>query len=217
MRKGSSGTDKSPRSANIAHIQLGAVVCAWWCLFTASINVMAQVALTHRTGRCSKLLAPFHNATTDRATRSQRSMDTQVTAAAHGASHTTCLVLAEIHSAQINQGSEDLARTLVCAPAPCHTVVSTRSTVYRDPQSCSRDIEDGLWGGRWVAAQKHPQQHLAGETSLLGATRSPTAVARAPWHQERWPQSARNFGEYGTLDIGPPTAHAGRSNGQYAP
>ena len=34
--------------------------------------------------------------------------------------------------------------------------------------------------GRWVAAQKPPQQHLAGETSLLGTTRSPTAVVRAP-------------------------------------
>ena len=44
----------------------------------------------------------------------------------------------------------------------------------------SRDIEDGLRGGRWVAAQKAPQQHLAGETSLLGAIWSPTAVARAP-------------------------------------
>ena len=31
-----------------------------------------------------------------------------------------------------------------------------------------------------MAARKPPQQHLAGETSLLGATRSPTAVARAP-------------------------------------
>ena len=78
VRKGSSGTDKSPRSANIAHIQLGAAVCAWWCLFRTSINVMARLALTHRTGRCSKLFALFHNATSDRATRSQRSMDTQV-------------------------------------------------------------------------------------------------------------------------------------------
>ena len=34
--------------------------------------------------------------------------------------------------------------------------------------------------GRWVAAQKPPQQHLAGETSLLGTSRSPTAVVRAP-------------------------------------
>ena len=56
---------------------------------------MAPVALTHRTSRCSQLLAPFHNTTTDRATRSQRFMDTQVSAAAHGASHTTCLVFAE--------------------------------------------------------------------------------------------------------------------------
>ena len=91
MRKGSSETDKSPGSASIAHVQLGAVVCACWCLFTASTNLTAPVALTHRTGRCSKLLAPFHKATTDRATRSQLSMDTHVTAAAHGASHTTCL------------------------------------------------------------------------------------------------------------------------------
>ena len=34
--------------------------------------------------------------------------------------------------------------------------------------------------GRWVAAQKPPQQHLAGETSLLGDHRSPTAVAWVP-------------------------------------
>ena len=31
-----------------------------------------------------------------------------------------------------------------------------------------------------MAAQKPPQQHLAGETSLLRTTRSPTAVVRAP-------------------------------------
>ena len=40
-------------------------------------------------------------------------------------------------------------------------------------------------GGRWVAAQKPSQQHLAGETSLLGATRSPTTVARAPWRNQQ--------------------------------
>ena len=56
-----------------------------------------------------------------------------------------------------------------------------------EAQSCSRDNEDGLWKGRWVAAQKPPQQHLAGETSLLGTTRSPTVVARAPTTSERWP------------------------------
>ena len=57
VRKNFSGTDKSPRNANIAHIQLGAVVCSWWCLFTASIYVMARIALTHRAGRCSNSCA----------------------------------------------------------------------------------------------------------------------------------------------------------------
>ena len=57
VRKNFSGTDKSPRNANIAHIQLGAVVCPWCCLFTASIFVMARITLTHRTGRCSNSCA----------------------------------------------------------------------------------------------------------------------------------------------------------------
>ena len=36
-----------------------------------------------------------------------------------------------------------------------------------------------------MAAQNPPQQHLAGETSLLGTTRSPTAVFPGPpRHQE---------------------------------
>ena len=47
------------------------------------------------------------------------------------------------------------------------------------PQSCSRDVDGRLWGaGGWQP--KSSQQHLAGETSLLGVTQSPTAVARAP-------------------------------------
>ena len=48
--------------------------------------------------------------------------------------------------------------------------------------------------GRWVAAQKLPQQHLAAETSLLVSTRSPTTVARAP---------VTSRGEASTLDIKP--------------
>ena len=35
-------------------------------------------------------------------------------------------------------------------------------------------------GGQMGSSPKDPQQHLARETSLLGATGSPTAVARAP-------------------------------------
>ena len=47
------------------------------------------------------------------------------------------------------------------------------------PQSCSRDVDGRLWGaGGWQP--KSSQQHLTGETSLLGVTRSPTAVARSP-------------------------------------
>ena len=61
----------------------------------------------------------------------------------------------------------------------CHTVVPL-STVNRDPKAAQGTSENGLQRGRWVAAQKLPQQHLARETSLLGVTRSPTSVARAP-------------------------------------
>ena len=102
----------------------------------------------------------------------------------------------------VPQGSKDLAKVLVCAPytgvfADCrgHDVqnlkkdcsiahdgyrTSSRTTVLRDPKLLKGN-EDGLWRGRWVAAQKPSQQHLAGETSLLFKTiRSPTTVARLP-------------------------------------
>ena len=100
----------------------------------------------------------------------------------------TCLVLAEIHSAQINQGSEILhgswcahlrhesrkegddlhhkLRIVLCVrfakhkhsrvylshAAVTHNGVNSLNSLPR-PQSCSRDIEDGLQGSRWVAAQ----------------------------------------------------------------
>ena len=56
--------------------------------------------------------------------------------------------------------------------------------------------------GRWVAAQKPSQQHLVGETSLLGDYRSPTAVARAPVTSSRC-QAGPRF----SLNQGP--VHAG--------
>ena len=76
-----------------------------------------------------------------------------------------------------------------------------------------RTAGGGGGGGRWVAAQKPPQQHLAGETSLLGATRSPTAVARAPvtsrematvsW-KHQWNQHSRyRGGPRSSLNQGP--------------
>ena len=93
-------------------------------------------------------------------------------------------------------GSVHAGVTVISAPSErfsrnpprcsCHTIVSTCSTVYRDPKAAQGTSKTdyggggGGGGGRWVAAQKPPYQHLAGETSLLGATRSPTAVARAP-------------------------------------
>ena len=200
MRKNFSGTDQSPRNANIAHIQLGAVVCAWWCLFTASIYVMARIALTHRTGRCSNScaflqrihrqrneIAVFHGYTSQ--CRHTRRIAHDVSCARRNPQYANY------------QGSEDLAKTLVCAP---HTVVFTRTAEVTiciiserlpdrprqlphvnslnsppRPQSCTRDIEDGTVGGQMGGSPKAPQQHLAGETSLLGVTRSPTAVARA--------------------------------------
>ena len=49
------------------------------------------------------------------------------------------------------------------------------TTVHRDPKLL-KGREDGLWKGRWVAAQKPPQQHLAGETSLLWLTQGPAML-----------------------------------------
>ena len=57
--------------------------------------------------------------------------------------------------------------------------MSTHTTVRRDPKLLKGQRRRTM-EGRWVAAQKPPQQHLAGETSLLGTTRSSIAVARAP-------------------------------------
>ena len=61
------------------------------------------------------------------------------------------------------------------------TILWQLSTVNRAPKAAQGTSENGLQGGRWVAAQKQPQQHLARETSLLGVARSPTSVARAPF------------------------------------
>ena len=61
-----------------------------------------------------------------------------------------------------------------------HTVVPIRSTVYRDPKAAQgTSVTDYGVADGWQP-KSPPQQPLAGETSLLGATRSPTTVARAP-------------------------------------
>ena len=54
-------------------------------------------------------------------------------------------------------------------------------------QSCSRDIEDGLRGGRWVAAQKPPQQPAGGD----------------PESNRGCPGPMTSRGETHTLDIEP--------------
>ena len=102
----------------------------------------------------------------------------------------------------------------------CHTVVSIFAQQSIETPKLSRDIEDGLRRGRWVAAHKpQQQQHLAGETSLL-ATRSPTAVARAPMtSRERWPfgwKHQRN--QHSRYQVGPrssPRRGNGRSRAQW--
>ena len=59
------------------------------------------------------------------------------------------------------------------------------------PQNCQGTSKTDCGGGRWVAAQKPPQQHLAGETSLLGGDPESNRSCPGPReHQERWPQSA---------------------------
>ena len=115
------------------------------------------------------------------------------------------------------QGSKGPCKALVCAPyavvlprtvevticiilerlvdRPRQLPHVTSTTVHRDPIAAQGTTKTDHGGGRWVAAQKHPQQHLAGETSLLGTTRSPTAVARAPTTSREIATSAVNFGK----------------------
>ena len=52
-----------------------------------------------------------------------------------------------------------------------------------------------------MAAQKPLHQHLARETSLLGVTRSPTSVARAPVTSREMATIGWGFGETSTLGI----------------
>ena len=52
-----------------------------------------------------------------------------------------------------------------------------------------------------MAAQKIPQQHLAGETSLLWGTWSPTTVAQVPVTSREMATVGWKFNETSTLDI----------------
>ena len=58
---------------------------------------------------------------------------------------------------------------VICHTLQRHTIVSTRTTVCRDPKLL-KGHRRRTAGGRWEAAQKPSQQHLARETSLLGTT-----------------------------------------------
>ena len=50
----------------------------------------------------------------------------------------------------------------------CHTIVSTRSTVYRDPKAAQGTSKTDYWRGRWVAAQKSPISIWQGENQPAG-------------------------------------------------
>ena len=58
-------------------------------------------------------------------------------------------------------------------------------------------------GGQMGGSPKAPQQHLAGETSLLGESRSPTAVARAPETSREMATNGWDYVETSILDVGP--------------
>ena len=77
-----------------------------------------------------------------------------------------------------------------CSIAHDSCRMSTRTTVRRDPRLLKGQRRRTM-EGRWVAAQKPPQQHLAGETSLLVTIRSPTAVVRAPVTSREMAQISR--------------------------
>ena len=81
-----------------------------------------------------------------------------------------------------------------------HTVFFNLLNSQSRPQSCSRDIEDGMQGADgWQP--KSPHQHLAGETSLLGVTRSPTTVCLGPRDIKRDGNINRDNSETITLNI----------------
>ena len=57
--------------------------------------------------------------------------------------------------------------------------IASCTTVCPDPKAAQGMLRADC-GKQMGGSPKASQQHLVGETSLLGVTRSPTAVARAP-------------------------------------
>ena len=76
----------------------------------------------------------------------------------------------------------------------------------------SRDIEDGLREGRWVAAQKPHNSIWQGKPACWGRPGVQPRLPGPPRHQESWPQSAGNFGE--TSQAGPRSSF---SQGHFMP
>ena len=84
-----------------------------------------------------------------------------------------------------------------------HSCAHSLNSLLR-PQSCSRDIEDGLRCGRWVAAQKPSQQHLAGETQPTGGDRESNRSCPGPRDIKRCSQHSRyQAGPRSSLNQGP--------------
>ena len=68
----------------------------------------------------------------------------------------------------------------VVTPASCHTVVSTRSTVYRDPKAAQgTSMADCGVADGWQP-KRAPNSTLQGKPACWGVTRSPTAVVLGP-------------------------------------
>ena len=111
------------------------------------------------------------------------------------------------------QGCEDLAKILVydlhnlgeLARSPTTVIACQLAQKSIETQNCSRDNEDGLWRGMWVAVHKPLQHHLAGETSLLGDYRSPTAVAQVTGTSREMAAVGWKFNE--TNRVGPSSSH----------
>ena len=124
---------------------------------------------------------------TDRATRSQRFMHTQVTAVAHGASHTRVLCLqkstvrkltkvsykdpgvrtcatkqerrrrpsSQTENRVVHSAKHKHSRVCLSHAAVTHNCVNSLNILPR-PQSCSKDIEDGLRGWQMGSSPKAP-------------------------------------------------------------
>ena len=126
---------------------------------------MARIALTHRTGRCSNSCAfsqRIHRKSNEIAAFHGYTSQCRHT---HGASHTTCLVLAACKNSGVRTSHSCFTRTAEvticiisddCPIALDSYRMSTRSTVYRDPTAARGTsktdcgwVGGGGGGGGW--------------------------------------------------------------------